>query len=665
MSKANSNREPSHQFKSLKASLIRQGRLYEDPEFAAGPIALANNDIMFEWRRPSEISKNPVFVMNGMEKSDLYQGALKNCWVIAGAACMASAHTQLLERCIPTHQSFQQGYAGVFCFNFWRFGKWVEVIIDDRLPTVQGRLVFGSNKTQVNEFWVPLFEKAYAKLYKGYYNLEGGFTTNALVDFTGGISEMIDLKEKVKEKAVFYEELYHMMQKSSMFGAHISGNSISESPLTNGLYSGHAYSIINFVVFHYRGKEVNLLQLRNPWGKKEWKGPWSDGSQEWSNVPEEFRKKMSLIIKDDGDFWMAFDDFIHNFDYLTICHLDPDGAEATGSKEKKVWKTQSFYDQWIKGFNAGGGGNSPHEKLFWKNPQFSVTVDAASPQSTMVISLMQASITQDDNAQINFRVYKLKENADTVILNPTNTWSLSEKIKHDHSIFMNMREVADHITVTAGKYVIIPSSFQINVSRKFLLRVYTESDTQSQTIDIPTHLKTPFDPVDHEYDEAFKAASRGSVNVDPKEMMAACNQVLNEDGLFWTIGLETARNLLAMLDKEHTGLISLVEFRKIMKEVLQWKEKFKTFDRDLSGDIDTFELNQIFKSIGFNISRQVLETIFRRYGGKNCRLSFEDFVHACSKLISLYGVFVKKRENSTPPKLTLPLEEWLSTTIYL
>lgn len=27
-----------------------------------------------------------------------------------------------------------------------------------------------------------------------------------------------------------------------------------------------------------------MIRLQNPWGEKEWNGPWSDGSQEWGQV---------------------------------------------------------------------------------------------------------------------------------------------------------------------------------------------------------------------------------------------------------------------------------------------------------------------------------------------------------------------------------------------
>ena len=54
-------------------------------------------------------------------------------------------------------------FSGKFTFWFWRFGLWEKVEIDDRLPTVDGKLYFCYNRNNSKEFWCALLEKAYAK----------------------------------------------------------------------------------------------------------------------------------------------------------------------------------------------------------------------------------------------------------------------------------------------------------------------------------------------------------------------------------------------------------------------------------------------------------------------------------------------------------------------
>lgn len=68
-----------------------------------------------------------------------------------------------------------------------------------------------------------------------------------------------------------------------------------------GLIPNHAYSVLRAV--EARGKR--FVVVRNPWGKSEWTGPWSDGSKEW-NPPEslEIRARLKHSFGDDGQFVM-------------------------------------------------------------------------------------------------------------------------------------------------------------------------------------------------------------------------------------------------------------------------------------------------------------------------------------------------------------------------
>ena len=133
-----------------------------------------------------EICSNPQFIVNEVSRFDLDQGYLGNCWFIA-AVSMITQRPIIFQHVVPIGQSFGDDYAGIFHFRFWQFGKWYDVVVDDYLPCFpDGRLVFCSNKTESNEFWSCLLEKAYAKLSWSYEGLDAGQTTDALIDMTGG-----------------------------------------------------------------------------------------------------------------------------------------------------------------------------------------------------------------------------------------------------------------------------------------------------------------------------------------------------------------------------------------------------------------------------------------------------------------------------------------------
>ena len=82
---------------------------------------------------------------------------------------------------------------------------------------------------------------------------------------------------------------------------------------------------------------VKLLKLRNPWGKGEWTGAWSD---KWTGWTPELKRELKVVDSDDGQFFIALEDYITHYRSTTIAvwqEKEVSHCEARYSNERTAY----------------------------------------------------------------------------------------------------------------------------------------------------------------------------------------------------------------------------------------------------------------------------------------------------------------------------------------
>jgi hypothetical protein len=186
-----------------------------------------------------------------------------------------------------------------------------------------------------------------------------GWVDSALVDLTGGQADRLSWQDKKVKQSITDGSLWTLLLKYCESGFLLGcgspvGASDSESDASNtGIVQSHAYSILKLQLVD----EFQLIRLRNPWGRKEWTGDWSDNSPLWT---KRLKDKVNFLAADDGAFWMSWQDFCINFDELYICRFF----------DKALWPNQG---QFAGQFTAANAGGCMNHKTVTKNIQYALT----------------------------------------------------------------------------------------------------------------------------------------------------------------------------------------------------------------------------------------------------------------------------------------------------
>lgn len=651
-------------FEELRDECLKKGCLYEDPDFPTNNTSLfLLDDKPVTWKRPEQLVDKPIFIRKATYY-DINQGELGDCFFLTAVNSLLANDQAMFDKIVPKDQGFDAKYAGIFRFNFWQYGDWKEIIIDDRLPVKKHELLYSRNTKEPNEFWICLLEKAYAKLRGNYKNLDGGYSEEVLVDLTGGISETLEVEDMEYDAVNLFKMLYKMWKMDTLISAAIykTLGKERERKRENGLLEGHAYSVTRLAQVTFENNMERLVRFRNPWGLQEWNGAWSDKSKEWMSFSEDDRKKVGLTNEEEGEFWMRIEDVMTEFDAFNFCHKEESAMIAIVSDaqaQKAKWSSHSFKDRWVKHVSSGGG--NVDTDVYWRNPQYIIDLEHCTDYTWTVISLTEVMPKERENSDIyiGFDIYKLKPGVKTPPSYRFDKDSVKIRSVAQKSV---RREKSRCIELPPGIFVVIAYNSEM-VTCDFLMRIYCENTANVRAADDVTE---PFteeekgvteDPVKMIFDLYCDEKER---NVDYAGLKFIIEDFwLKEFGTEIKLSVESSRCLMRFVSTEHVGVIDIKAVRTVFKILLSWLKLFFTFDRNRSMYIEISELVNLLTTMNVVAGRKVAESAAIRYGGRDGRLMLDDFLQFFCRFFSITRTY----QRFDLSKLGITLDAYISEAI--
>ncbi|XP_029302591.1 calpain-9 [Cottoperca gobio] len=646
---------------------VKFGRdgLFEDDPFPQGELEMQPG---VKWKRPWELCSSPQFIVNGATRLDVRQGKLNDCWLLSAIASL-SVHPSLLKKVMPLGQSFQDGYNGRFTFKFWQYGLWEEVTIDDLLPTLDNKLLY-LNSPEKHEFWSSLLEKAYAKMKGGYRALDMGFPHEAMVDMTGGVAEVFKIASLPRDLPNF---LKHLLAKGALINC-----ANCEGPLEQrnglGIMFRHAYSLTAVEKVKTAHGTVDLVRILNPWGRTEWEGPWSDKthSPEWNTVSVEEQKRLEIVRREDGEFWMLVSDFRQNFETMEVCHL----TDSISDPESRMlpWCCIVHHGNWVPNISAGG---SAQRRTFWQNPQFYFNlseVDSGSKKTcSFILALMQKNHRRRRvNLNIALHIYQA---------NPKNTYLSPEDLSARPPIlyspsYSSHREVVLRGSLSPGHYIIIPSTHEPNQQGAFLLRVLIEKGNDATPSHRPPQevpsVTEPISPhqaalPSHESTKRlFKKHCNKKGLCKPLHLYNLLTEAIQGGVLAGSekyLSLEHCKSLVVLMDFHGTARMDWQEFKCLWEKIRKWTDIFLLFDKNKTNRLEYREVRPALKEAGIMVDDLIMQLVGLRYTEPDMTISYPGFLYLLMKLETMIHKF-QVYDMVGMGSITISYKQWLHMTMY-
>ncbi|XP_017034801.1 calpain-C [Drosophila kikkawai] len=665
--------------------------LWEDPDFPAVQSSVfyyQTPPFTFQWKRIAELStaqsqaqtptssSSPAAAvfLNETAEFDVVPGKMGDRWLVSCLGVLCSLRN-LFYRVVPADQSLAKAQ-GVFRFRLWWCGEWVEVLVDDRLPTINGRLAFMQPQAS-NCFWAALLEKAIAKLHGSYEALKYGTRSDGLTDLLGGVVRCMPIDPDTLRPQTLKDQLATTCIVTCLAvkgAASVAKKNIAER-LSNGIMVTVNYRLSGLdKVETLMGDSVQLVCVRDTFSSKPFSdkthftGDWSPLSKTWERVSTAERLRLVSQLAP-GEFWMSFCDFVQVFTTLEVVYLDTDTAndEEMLKNRPKHWKMKMYQGQWKRGVTAGGCRN--HES-FHINPQLLISVQE---RQEVVVALNQHTAVEPK--VIGFTMYTWDRD-----------YGLTECLQKDffknhvsflNSDYGNTRHVSYHTQLEAGHYVLIPTTYEPAEEAHFTVRILGTAIFRLSCLETQTMiLLEPFPALKSEDDRSGGTKVKSVCQYEPVYMQLADeNKTINcfelhelleaclpNDYIKGCANIDICRQVIALQDKTGNGRITFQQFKTFMVNLKSWQGVFKMYTKEKAGILRAERLRDALCDIGFQLSTDIMNCLIQRYIRKDGTLRLSDFVSAVIHLTIAFNQFHLKNYSQVNV-IEVHLHDWIKSIL--
>jgi len=320
---------------SLLQSLRDKQTYFIDEEFPHDNDSIVRNgqfleyfegNTAFHWLRPEEFlgnDKNNIRLFDKVEVNDISKSPIAGCDIYS----VLSTMTEYPQRLLRVFTVNEINKYGAYSVNFLVCGIPVEIVLDDHFPclnTDNQELAFSQPKG--NELWFLLLEKAIAKLYGSFTDIDGISIMDGFELITGMPSAQYNLKDLSED------ELFNLLSDFDQRNYMVSvGN--HRMP---GLTKNRHFSVVSI----YEASEQKMVKLKSQYGDDGWRWKFIEKTKQWT---KDFKEKIKYFENEKDCYYLEVKELIEQFDFVTVCYYH-DNWDKKRINVRSDYKEEIFFE---------------------------------------------------------------------------------------------------------------------------------------------------------------------------------------------------------------------------------------------------------------------------------------------------------------------------------